>query len=152
MSGRKSEDKKMNEILSLLKGAFNVLKRRERGSQIFLSAAILLIGLTLIIHLESALYLTAFTKTISLCLLMIISIGIIFYLSHSAGQKSFIEFYSDYFTQSGEKKLLSAVDLYLDPDQKNHGFMMLQSLQILRIRIRPNLKKVFFICKRNRNQ
>ncbi len=122
MTDRYSADQKMNEILSHLKRAYRTLIRKEHIAQFCVILTVLMAGILTIIQFESALYLTAFTKSLFLILLLaavsLISVNFI----RTVSKDSFKAFYSNFFIYTGEKKLLNAVDLHLDTDQKTSRF------------------------------
>lgn len=122
MDPSKRSDQKIKEIVYLLKEAHQKLQKRRTIAMIIFVAGSFLIGLGLLILLEKSLFFTAGVKTGALGFILLTAAWIGYFIQSKTGIVSFQEFYEDFLTGSEQKSLLSAVDLYLNADQKDSRF------------------------------
>lgn len=130
----------MKEIVDLLKEAHSKLQQRRTISVIIFVSGFLMIGLGLLILFEKSLFLTAGIKTGALVFILLFAVWIGYLVHSKTGTATFQQFFEDFLVLSNQKSLLSAVDLYLNRDQKESRFYdaaitsNLQSVKITGIR------------------
>lgn len=122
MSDQYPAEQKLDKILFHLRKAHRSLGRRKLFTSVFFAAATLLIGISSLILFEKSFYLSALTKSLFLSSIILIAGFLVFYLQGKLNFKTFKQFIEEYFKTTGETKILSAVDLYLDQNQKKSVF------------------------------
>lgn len=119
-----SPENKAVKIVSLLRDYHDKSKRHVLFASAAWFAGILLSGLFLLFLLETGGYYSAEFKTIFLLILSFLAAGaaVLQFRSGSGGRHSFREYYGMFFETAGRKEVRSAVDLYLDQNQKSSRF------------------------------
>lgn len=112
----------MKEIVDLLIEAHQKLQQQRTISVIVYGLGFFLIGLGLLILLEKSLFLSSGFKTGLLGFILLIAAWVGYWIHTKTGITSFQQFYEDFLTDSKQKSLLSAVDLYLNAEQKKSRF------------------------------
>lgn len=112
----------MKEIVDLLREAHQKLQQRRRISAVIYGSGIFLIGFGLLILFEKNLFLTSGIKTGLLGFMLLIAAWVGYWIRSKTDIVSFQHFYEDFLTHSEQKSLLSAVDLYLNAEQKKSRF------------------------------
>ena len=115
-------DNKMEDLLKLLRDQHARLGRFRRRAGLFSTVAVLLSGLSIFFIFENYLYSDSTVKTGFLIALILTAAFIAWKVTTTFSGKSFQRFYTDFFSDKENEKLLSAVDLHLFPDQKNSVF------------------------------
>ena len=115
-------DQMMKEIVDLLKKAHQTFLQRRKISVILFTAGFFLIGLGLLILFEKNLFLTAGVKTGAFSFILFAALLVGYLVLSKIDVAPFQQFYEDFLTQSQQKSLLSAVDLYLNSYQKESRF------------------------------
>lgn len=122
MQNNNQSESKARQVVALLKKYHQNLDGKKRLAQIAVFAAFLLTALSILILFESSFFLSAWVKSVLLLLFLMGSAGVVFKLSSSYRSDSFRSFYEDFFTWRGQGEVLSAIDLYLDDNQKKSRF------------------------------
>lgn len=122
MDPSKQSEQKMNEIVDLLNEAHQKLQQRRTISMIIFVAGSFFIGLGLLILVEKSLFLSAGIKTGALGFILLIAVWVGYLVQSKTSIAPFQQFYDDFLTWSEQKSILSAVDLYLNAEQKVSRF------------------------------
>ncbi len=115
-------EKKLDELLKFLRNQHARLGQFRRRTILFSLFTVILSGLSLFFIFENYLYTAPALKTVFLLVLVLAAIFSAWKAKQNFSLSSFQQFYTDFFSDTGKKKLLSAVDLHLFPDQKNSVF------------------------------
>lgn len=122
MHSNNQSESKAREVVSLLKKYHQKMDGEKRLAQVTVFAAVLLGALCILILLESTFFFSAWVKSV-LHFLFVIGSGItVFRLSQVYRTDSFRSFYEGFFFSRGQNEVLSAIDLYLDDNQKKSRF------------------------------
>jgi hypothetical protein len=122
MPEKSSNNKQLDELIALLKRGYERYTRFKKTTLGFYAFGLFLAGLSAFVLLEQSLYLTSGVKTGLMVLLLGLSLLLGYSLYKKFKPSSFQTFYTDFFSNSDQSKVLSAVDLYLYPDQQNSVF------------------------------
>jgi len=112
----------IQQIKDLLKRSHKRLGRRSTLSMFLLFAGLILVGFSLLIFLEGFYYFSGEFKTIYLAVLAAAALFSAFLVHRKKERASFTSFYHSFFESIDHNRVHSALDLYLDPDQKKSRF------------------------------
>ncbi|WP_234571316.1 DUF4175 family protein [Rhodohalobacter sp. 614A] len=115
-------ESKAREVVSLLKKYHQHLDGKKSIAKIAVFIAVLVASVSILILFEGSFYFPAWVKSGVLLLFLIGAVGAVIKLSNSYKTDSFRSFYEDFFTKRGQEEVLSAIDLYLDDNQKKSRF------------------------------
>ena len=124
MPDQKKAEYHIQQIISILEKAHQKLSSRRWIAVISALGAVFFSGFILLILAEANIYLSVLSKTISLVAIIFLSAGAGIFLFKSLIRSSFRRFYEDFFQSTGQKSILSAVDLYLDKKQHQSRFFL----------------------------
>jgi hypothetical protein len=113
---------KIQEVVSLLKESHSRLLRRSTLSMVFVFAGLTFTGLALLVLLEKYFYFTSLFKIAYLTILIITASLSALRLKRVASELSFRSFYHSFFDSTEGNRVHSAVDLFLDEDQRKSKF------------------------------
>jgi hypothetical protein len=122
MHNQKKTDSKARELVSLLRKYHQKLSTKKRLSQIAVFSASILGALSILILFESNFYLSALVKSILIFSFVSGSSLAVYNLSKMIRTDSFKSFLEDFFHFNGRDEILSAIDLYLDENQRKSRF------------------------------
>ncbi|MDZ7757822.1 DUF4175 family protein [Rhodohalobacter sp.] len=115
-------ENKLEELLKFLRTQHARLGKFRRRTILFSIIAVLLGGLSLFFIFENYLYAESTVKIVFLLALVLAAIFSAWKIRENFSIYAFQKFYTDFFSDTGHEKLLSAVDLHLFPDQKDSVF------------------------------
>jgi len=115
-------ESKLEELLKFLRYQHARLGQFRRRTILLSLVAVLLSGFSLFFIIENYLYADSTLKIVFLLALVSAAIFLVWKIKDEFSTSTFQQFYTDFLSETGKKKLLSAVDLYLFPDQKNSVF------------------------------
>jgi hypothetical protein len=122
MPNKNFTNQKIQQVVALLKESHERWLNRRKIASAALFVSVLLAGISILIVLEGSVYFSGLVKSISLGVLMSAAVLSAYFLLVKIREFDFRTFYEQFFTAVNRKNVLSAVDLYLDEEQKKSRF------------------------------
>lgn len=119
---KEKQNPDIEEVLSLLRNSYASLIRKSRISFVLIAVGILLFGITGLIFFDSAGYYSAQVKTVAFSSIILLAIFAGIIALRKSKPVNFNTYYQSLLQSIGRKNVISAVDLYLDSNQKNSKF------------------------------
>ncbi len=124
MHGKKDQTSTLfaDKIVALLRQGYYRWNFLKRMGLIFLFTGITFAGIILLIFAENSYYIPAIYKSLAVLGIFVFAALSTFRVNQNQKRLSFQQFYNRFFQKTEREGLLSAVDLYLHPEQKSSRF------------------------------